>query len=713
MAVAGLIGGLSIVISAALPPSGRISAGDTFITEDRNQWTIGSSAVSLTVGFDGTGVLEVENISEPESGARWDVGSTPDSSFLMQSRRLSPGQSGFVLRQSQAESFGDGVRLRLVFEETTSHLRVTRSYAAFPGSPGIEVWSTFEADAAVPNVTVSDIGVLQVATRATDVSWVTGLGAPATEGGRFTRRRQAIAPHLRLDIGATGRSSVSAIPAVSLGGSPGHLITGLLWSGAWGLSVGEPDAAGQATAKISLGSVATTIRYGQPFETPHGFLGISAPGDLNLSAAWQAYVKNGVRHGRPIDPQVTYNTWFARGTAIDQDTIRAEMDRAAQVGIDLFVVDAGWYPGGSNPSDFSTGLGTWTVDARRFPSGLAALRDYAHGLGLKFGIWVEPERVDTATVNRPGLAKERYLATANGRYNAGLKNESAPAAQICLADGEARQWVFNELVQFLDSVQPDYLKWDNNDWVNCDRSGHGHGESDGNLLHVRGLYGILAALRDRYPNMSIENCSTGGNRLDFGMLQYTESAWMDDVSGPSTRVRHNLEGLTQMFPPGYLLSFVMDDPSEPIHHASDLEMIIRSRMPGILGFSLRFDEFESSELATMRREVLSYRRTRPVIRDAMPVLLSAQVDPAGSRASDSLELVSSRTGDAVAYLFAAQGQTVASMSWPVLLNPDVTYGVGGRGSRVQVLGSALMADGLEAPRGSSSAARVVVLSRQP
>jgi len=102
-------------------------------------------------------------------------------------------------------------------------------------------------------------------------------------------------------------------------------------------------------------------------------------------------------------------------------------------------------------------------------------------------------------------------------------------------------------------VGPDYLKWDNNYWISCDRSSHGHGDADGNLARGKGLYGILAALRARYPDLSIEDCASGGNRLDLGMVQY-----MDDTSGPSTRVRHNLEGLNAVFPPAYLLSFVMD-----------------------------------------------------------------------------------------------------------------------------------------------------------
>src|SRR6185369_9520745 len=119
----------------------------------------------------------------------------------------------------------------------------------------------------------------------------------------------------------------------------------------------------------------------------------------------------------------------------------------------------------------------------------------------------------------------------------------------------ARQWILDWLTPLLDEVQPDYLKWDNNMWVNCNREGHEHGATDGNFTHVNGLYEILGTLRERYPTMLIENVSGGGHRLDLAMLRYSDVGWMDDRTAPSALVRRNIEGLTAIFPPAYLLSF--------------------------------------------------------------------------------------------------------------------------------------------------------------
>ena len=268
------------------------------------------------------------------------------------------------------------------------------------------------------------------------------------------------------------------------------------------------------------------------------------------------------------------------------------MDRAAAYGTEVFVVDAGWYSGaGANgPNDFDAGLGSWTPDAGRFPNGLKPLADYAHELRMKFGIWVEPERVNLSLVGAPGgpdSIAESWLANHEGEYG------SDQIGQICLAGSAGRAWMLDQLTRLIDEVEPDYIKWDNNGWIDCDRDGHDHGDADGNFAHVSALYQVFATLRERYPKLLIENVSGGGNRLDLGMLRYTDVAWMDDRTAPSIHVRHNVEGLSALFPPAYLLAFVTNYDTEPVHEAPDLSLYMRSRMTAALGLCFRLEELTS------------------------------------------------------------------------------------------------------------------------
>jgi alpha-galactosidase len=425
-------------------------------------------------------------------------------------------------------------------------------------------------------------------------------------------------------------------------------------------------------------------------------------------------VLQGIRQGRPLTPIVTYNTWFAYGTDIDDASMRQEMDRAASMGAELFVIDAGWYAGAGADSafDFDSGLGSWTPDPVRFPDGLRPLTDYAHGLGLKVGIWVEPERVDLSLVGQPDAiggtgVEESWLARANGSYN------NDRVAQICLADTAAREWVLTELSALIDAVQPDYLKWDNNFWINCDRSGHGHGPTDGNFAHVNALYSVMAELRSRYPNLLVENVSGGGNRLDLGMAQYSDVAWMDDRSSPSVNVRHNVEGLSAIFPPAYLLSFVMSDDAEPLHDAPDLSLYFRSRMAGVLGLCFRGDDLSADDLAAMTAEIALYKSTRDTLSAAAGALLTAQAAVDNGPGWDVLQETDSAGKQLLVYAFQSADGTDTFNVKPTGLTASATYEVWSADAGVlgTATGSELMAKGIDLMASGSAAHILWVTAR--
>ena len=262
-----------------------------------------------------------------------------------------------------------------------------------------------------------------------------------------------------------------------------------------------------------------------------------------------------------------------------------------------------------------------------------------------------------ATFNRAGLVRESWLATNGGHYDPGVK--TSPFAQICLVQSRGpavglrsgqpgcpgvRRRLPEVGQQLLDQLRP---------------RGHGHGAQDGNLAHHAGLYDVLARLRAQFPDLIIENCAEGGNRLDPGMLQFTDTAWMDDVTSPSSHVRHNLDGLGAIFPPAYLLSFVKDDPSEPIHGAADMPFYFRSRMSGVLGLSLRGEEFGDADRQSMTEEIALYKSLRDRLADGSLLALTPQNGAAGYEGWDVVEVLSASTGDAFVYAFA----TGAAADW--------------------------------------------------
>lgn len=685
-----------------------VRAGNASISNDSEAgtWTIFSLGTALTLGADSSRDFEILSLSSA-GGASWTVRSASDALITVGGQSVAFGSrgSGFVFRGVATSTHDRTVQIDVTYDLTTARLRAVRHYAATSGSPTFETWTTLSPLSGT--LTASDLNAFSLTVRPGIIHWLNGLRGDDPNrptDSAFSLQQRDLGEGDTLDLGSAGRSSEQVVPWFAIESGSETFYGGLLWSGSWSLAISR-SAAG---VKLKLGLPPMSTTLSGPVDGPHAFFGVVRGGLPSVSGALTSFGQNGLRAGRPYTPLVTYNTWFVYGTAIDEPTMRSEIDGAARLGAELFVVDAGWYVGAgrSGVSDFSSGLGTWEVDPVRFPHGLRALTDYAHTRGMKFGIWVEPERVAQSTLNRAGLARETWAAKAGGKYG------SVDTVQICLAGAAARQWVFDQLVRFIDTVQPDYLKWDNNLWVNCDRAGHEHGTTDGNFAHVRGLYSLLALIRARYPDLLIENVSGGGNRLDLGMLRYSDVAWMDDRSAPSLHVRHNIEGLSALFPPAYLLSFVMEHRDESLHKAPDLSLFFRSRMLGVLGLCFRTGEFDDDETARMIREIDLYKQTSHPLADASGWLLSAQAAAAGGPAWDVFQ-ISSPHADVTIAAFQTDPASDSITIVPHRISPRGVYEVRSvdLGLLGTVTGAELLADGLTVVGTPDSAAHLLVLTQ--
>jgi alpha-galactosidase len=686
--------------------------GDAFVSHQSSSdvWSIGSTNLELVVGFDASRTLALQRLFNPVTGRPWNITPAPDFSITAGGERIALTSSGAVsFVNATAAATEHGVTLTLSFEHRAQRLLLTRVYACYSGSPTIETWTRVSSTGG-EGTGLADLVAWNMTMPLGNVRWLGGLrGDSADSGGAvddaFVFAEHDFEPGERLDLGAEGRSSEDFVPLFLVDDGRDEFYGGLMWSGAWRASLERADD--RLRVSVSFPGVGTSVTSAKPLELPHTFFGIAAKATTDETGALRQFVLQGIRHGRPFQPLVTYNTWFTYGTRVNEDEMVAEIDRAATLGVELFVLDAGWYLGAGETGDFDfdAGLGSWTADPDRFPSGLASLADYAHGVGMKFGIWVEPERVSLATVGRSGLAQEAWLASRGGDYGSSMNG------QICLAGAAGRKWVMDQLVALIDRVRPDYLKWDNNFWINCDRAGHGHGPADGNMAHVQALYGIFEELRRRYPDLLIENVSGGGARLDFGMIAFTDTAWMDDRTAPASHVRHNLEGLTFAFPPAYLLSFVIDADGEPIAGAEDLPLLMRSRGAGILGLTYNTELMDEGTAELMEQQIAEYKTYRDVITQSNATLLSAQA-PVDSGGWDVLQEVSDDARSALIFGFkgdAGEGRLIVR---PRGLLPDAIYDVSSVdvGPLGEMRGDLLMQDGIELVHSNGgSRAHVLIL----
>jgi alpha-galactosidase len=696
------------------------AAGDAYVAHDETAgvWMIGTSRIELAFALDRGDQWQVRRLTSRDTAADWPIIAAADTSFTLAGNpmTLSTAGTGFVFEGVLGETVANGVALHVTYRKPDLGARVRRTYFVVPGSRIVETWLRVEALVNRP-VELGDIVVWRGSVAPGTLQWLNGLrgdNADSRNDEAFTRKRQDLAVGEKLVIGSDRRSSEREVPVAIVDGSQttgAQLVVGSLWSGAWQMTFRRQQA--QMVVSIGHPGTTTTVGVGQPFESPHAMVGIVAGAVTNVGAGLREFIMTGLRGGRPFLPLVTYNTWFSYGVRIDQESMAKEIERSRDLGVELFVVDAGWYPtpGAVNAADFEAGLGGWRPDAGRFPDGLRPLRDLAHAYGIKFGLWVEPERLNISMLGTEDAPDASWLATSNGQRG------STTTAQICLGTRASRDWLLKRLTALVDEVRPDYLKWDNNFWINCDAPGHDHGARDGSFAHVRGLYDVLDALRVRYPDLLVENVSGGGNRLDFGWLRYSDSAWMDDRTAPSSHVRHNLEGLSTFFPPAYLLAFTPDSGSEPLSSGNDAALYLRSRAAGAFGLTFRSESLSDDAAAAVRDAIGLYKGVRGVLANADAILLGSPVDPADHSQWDAVEELDSSTGDAVIFAFRGESAPSRTTLRPRGLVADALYEVASAdaGRLWSGSGADLMRDGIEVDDSPVSRAHVltVLTIRQP
>ena len=700
---------------AAADPRLLASGVGVSIVQDAatDTWTIANAGIALTLGLNASRQLLIRRIVNTQSQRVVLDAAAPDTTLTLNGQpvTLAEGTTGLHYDGATAETWqGGGVHLAFLYTQSALQTRLVRHYASYAHSPVIETWTTIQVAPGAGPVTSSGWIGWQLTLPVRTIRWITGLRGDAPDtpvDDAFSLTKQDLAPGASVTLAAYRRASERFLPFVMVDDGADEWFGGVQWSGAWRITCARGSSTVQVT--VEFPNTTTTVTDHTPLELPHTFFGTAAGGPTAVSAALRGFLMTGVRNGRPLRPLVTYNTWDPYGVQIDEPTMLDEINRTASLGMELFVLDAGWYQGAGalGRTDFETGLGTWAPDADRFPNGLRPLADAAHMNGMKFGLWVEPGRVSLDTLGLEGLAQEPWLAQFNGH------NVTPTSGQLCYGNRAVREWVQGQLYALIDAVQPDYLKWDNNAWVNCNRSDHEHGTGDGNFAQVQGLYAIWQGLRDRYPDLLIENVADGGSRIDFGSLRYADSAWMDDRTTPAVHVRHNLEGLSALFPPGYLLSFVIDDGTAPLALSADPLAELRSRMAGVLGFGYRSPGLLPRIADEFAQAIREYLQFRDILQDADASLLTEQA-PATSPGWDALETLNATTGDAVLLVYQQADANDRITLRPLGLRADATYAVRSldAGDLGTALGDALMHDGLEIVQGSGTQAHILILRRQ-
>ncbi|WP_419999673.1 alpha-galactosidase [Streptomyces boninensis] len=496
----------------------------------------------------------------------------------------------------------DGDQLRLRFHDALHGLDIRLHYRIRDDSDVLERWVTLHHTGAT--------GPLEVL-RADAATWT----LPVRDHWRLSHLhgrwgaesrlvRADVTPGIKELGSRRGHTSHTLLPWIALdagdaGEEHGEVYgAALAWSGSWRIAV-EQQPGGAVQAGGGAGhddSGLVRLAPGDTYTTPV-FAGLYAAGGFGAASrawhAWQlAHVIPDAGSARPV----LYNSWEATTFDVEIGHQRELARRAAAMGVELFVVDDGWF--GKRTND-RTGLGDWTPNPDRFPDGLKPLADDVHALGMQFGIWVEPEMVNPdSDLYR---AHPDWVQRREGRWRTEFRNQLV----LDLGREDVREHLWERLDALLRSAAIDYVKWDfNRSFSEAHHTGPGH---------VDGLYALLDRLRAAHPHVAFESCSGGGGRVDLGILARTDQVWTSDNTDPLDRlpIQH---GFSQLHPARVMAAWVTDSPNDQMQsRTSSLRYRFVSAMAGVLGIGGDLARWSEAELAEAAEWVAAYQRIRPLV----------------------------------------------------------------------------------------------------
>jgi len=376
----------------------------------------------------------------------------------------------------------------------------------------------------------------------------------------------------------------------------------LAFSGNWSLRFETlPNGTTRVLGGYELLDFGMSLAPGQSHRTPAMLFGWSSEGIGGASRKMHRYLRERILPDTGDRP-VLYNSWEATGFDVREDHQLELARRAASMGVELFCVDDGWFGGRAHSA---AGLGDWSPRASAFPGGLKAFAEKIRALGMRFGLWVEPEMVNPdSDLYR---AHPDWVLHYPGRPRTEARN------QLVLDFG--RPEVIEHLLRCLSNLVAefgvDFLKWDMNRYAT--EAGSVAGQSVG-YSHARGLYRIMDELRRRHPGLEIQTCSGGGGRVDPGIFARCDQAWISDNTDAHERVGIQ-EGYTLAYPARTMECWVTAEKNPLTQRISDLALRFDVAMRGALGIGARLDELTAGEIAGFRQQIAFYKRIRSVVQN--------------------------------------------------------------------------------------------------
>ena len=446
----------------------------------------------------------------------------------------------------------------------------------------------------------------------------------------------------------------------------------------------------RAQIGIEAGSFAHCLSTESEFDAPEAVLVYSAEGLGGMSRTFhRLFTDHLIRSKyRYTERPVLINNWEATYFDFDLEKLKTIADEASRLGIELFVLDDGWF--GRRDSD-NCSLGDWVPDQRKLPGGLKPLTDHITGKGMRFGLWFEPEMI----------SPDSDLFRAHPDYAVGIEGRprTQSRAQYVLnyARRDVRDAVWAQMKEILDTVPVSYIKWDmNRQLTEVPSPAFYH-------AYMLGVYQMLERLVTEYPDILLESCSGGGARFDPGMLYYSPQIWASDDTDAKERLRIQY-GASLFMPPSAVGSHVSVCPNHATGRVTPFETRANVAMFGTFGYELNVAQLSDDEKAQIPEQIARWHSISRLIRDGRLYRLGNPFAPTGFAAQQNADydawiFVSADQSDAVfTYVqITAEANMKSRRIRLAGLLPDAVYAYELSGKAYQKTGAYLMQCGVMLP----------------
>ncbi|WP_193437445.1 alpha-galactosidase [Sporolactobacillus pectinivorans] len=382
----------------------------------------------------------------------------------------------------------------------------------------------------------------------------------------------------------------------------------LVYSGNFAIQI-EVDQYRTVRASIGINpfDFSWRMKSGESFQAPEVVLVYSDHGLGGLSLTYHRLYRSRLARGKYRDRlrPILINNWEATYFKLNEKKLLAIAKEAQKAGIELFVLDDGWF--GHRDNDRSS-LGDWIVNRQKLPHGLGWLSTRIHEMGLKFGLWFEPEMV----------SPDSNLYRAHSDWCLHVPGRPTSLSRFQLVLDLSRADVRDYLVQSVSAVLTDtdinYVKWDMNRHMTEIGSALLPDECQRETAHryMLGLYEILEKLTAQFPDILFESCSSGGGRFDPGMLYYMPQTWASDNTDAVSRLKIQY-GTSIVYPPAAIGAHVSTVPNHQVGRITSLTTRGHVAMSGNFGYELDPTRLNKGDKKMIERQVSFYKEIRPLI----------------------------------------------------------------------------------------------------